>query len=260
MLGTIIGDILGHPYESWLLKAESKNIDLCLPMCKITDDSVLTIAISDAVLNEKPYHITLKEWAMKYPNMAYGSGFYEWFNSDTLTIKDSYGDGAAMRISPIAYAFNDLITIKKEVAKSIEYTHNNDEAFIGAYAICLAIFLSRNNNTKEKIKKEIEIQCGYNLNYSVLDVKKWNKHTTRCNVTVPQALICFFESTNYEDCIRNAIYSEGDCDTIAAMAGGIAEAFYKEIPQYLIKFCSYRMPKEFINILENFSSKFPILK
>jgi len=261
MLGAIIGDILGQPYESWLFKAESKDMDLLLPQCKFTDDTVLTIAIADALMHGRPYEVAIKEWALKYPNSGYGSMFRTWMASKTMIVNDSYSNGCAMRVSPIAYAFDDLVTIKNEILKSIAFTHNTDEAYWGAFAIAACVFMARKGFTKNQMKQYITETVPYpeykDMNVSVSKLKTWNKRDIRCNITVPQALNCFFRSTSYEDCVRNALYSEGDCDTIAAMSGAIAEAYYKKIPQYLKNFVAGRIPFEMSKILRNFKDKYP---
>ena len=260
MLGAIVGDILAHPYESWSLKATTKQVDIFLPMCKFTDDSVLTIAVADSLLNNAPYEDCLKSWYKRYPNKGYGGRFSEWAESDALYINDSYSNGCAMRVSPIAYAFNDIDEIREQVKKSIYYTHNHMESLNGAFAIAGSIFLARSGKSKDEIKnfvKEISKDGMFNyLDATVDEIKKWDKHEIRCNITIPQAIVCFLNSTDYEDCIRNAIYSEGDCDTIAAMSGAIAEAYYKEIPSSLKKFCSSRIPLDFQEILLKFKEKY----
>ena len=269
MIGAIIGDIVGSPYEQVLLNGVD-SVDfqpLFSPnLSKFTDDTVLTIATADAIMSGVPFHKKYKEWARKYPNKGYGSRFHEWFNNEEDVINDSYSNGCMMRVSPIPmYCFQKNIpmdyifpggkSLFNEVKESIKYTHNSEEAEDGTIAVASAIYASLKGFKKDSIKEEISSFYGYPLSDSLEQVRnEWPKDTIRCKVTCPQALISFFESTDFDSAIRNAVYSKGDVDTIAAIAGSIAESYYgvDSIPKYMIAEAKDRLPQEMINVVNKF--------
>lgn len=262
MIGAIVGDICGSIYESWIFQdsVNDLNFNLYSNMSAFTDDTCLTVAIADAILENVPYEEKLCEWYHKYPNKSYGSSFVEWaekFKTDKLFKHDSYGNGAMMRISPLAYAFDDLDIILKETKKSIEYTHNTEEAYNGASAIVTAIFLARIGKSKHEIKNYISSKYSYDLNYTTEYIRdNFDHRTTRCNVSATQALCVFFNSVSYEDTIRKAIYTKGDCDTIAAISGSIAYAFYKNIPDNMKMFAFSKLPGDIKYIINKFNEKY----
>lgn len=262
MIGAICGDIIGSVYESWYFqdRIADLNFEIFTPASIFTDDTVLSVAIADAIIRNEPYELKLAEWFGKYPNRGYGTGFVNWANSylkNKTVINNSYGNGACMRVSPIGFAFQDLETVHIEAEKSCLFTHNSPEAIKGAKAIASAVFLAKNGNSKNEIKSYIETTFGFNLNYTIEDVRNTFDHrTTRCDVAVPQSLIAFLEGNNYEDVVRRAIYSKGDCDTIAAIAGSVAYAFYKEIPENILQFAFAKLPKEMCEIVYEFHRKY----
>ncbi len=255
MIGTIIGDILGSPYESQMA-TDGHDVDLFNEKCRFTDDTVMTVATMDAILNDVPYHVKYKEWARKYPKAGYGTMMIGWFNNDMLVINQSYGNGSAMRVSPIAQWTEDPVKLKAETIRSTKYTHENKEAEDGALAINYSIHMAKQGCTKKVIQAFLENEFGWNLNYTLDEWKTTiEKFTCRCSVTVPQALICFLQSKDYEDCIRNAIYLGGDTDTVAAMSGGIAQEFYKNIPYDLIEFAYSKLTPDLISVIIDFNKK-----
>jgi hypothetical protein len=262
MLGSICGDIIGSIYESWYFQdsVTDLNFNIFSSASIFTDDTVLSIAIADAIMKNEPYEKKLVEWFGKYPNRGYGGGFVQWANGylkNPLITNTSNGNGACMRVSPIGFAFSDLKTVHLEAEKSCLYTHNTPEAIKGAKAIASAVFLSKNGKSKQEIREYIENEFKYNLNFTVEEVRNTFDHrTTRCDVAVPQSLIVFLEGNNYEDTIRRAIYSKGDCDTIAAIAGGIAYAFYKDIPENIGNFAFTKIPNDIKYILVEFHRKY----
>lgn len=263
MLGAICGDVIGSIYESWIFQnsISDLNFEIFTSASIFTDDTVLSVAIADAIMKNEPYEKKLVEWFNKYPNRGYGGGFVTWankFDKNPSLRNESNGNGACMRVSPIGFAFNDLETVHNEAEKSCLFTHNTPEAIKGAKTIASVVFLARNGKTKAAIKEYVENTFGYNLNFTVEDVRNTFDHrTTRCDVAVPQALIAFLEGTNYENTIRLAIYSKGDCDTIAAIAGSIAFAFYKEIPQPIGMFVFSKLPQDMRWIASEFHQRFP---
>ncbi len=226
MLGAIAGDIIGSIYEGRTIK--TKEFSLFSPKRYFTDDTVLTIAVADAILNGDNYTRKLKQYCRNYPGAGYGSNFYNWGMSENTEPYNSWGNGSAMRVSPVSFAFNDLNTVLLEAKLSAEVTHNHPEGIKGAQATGTAIFLARKGYTKAEIKSYIETTFNYNLALTLEEVKPTDVSCAGC---VPQALIAFLESTNFEDAIRNAVFIGGDTDTIACITGGIAEAFYQDVPE-----------------------------
>ena len=262
MLGAICGDVIGSIYESWMFQdtVQDLNFQIFNSASIFTDDTVLSVAIADAILTNQPYEQKLAEWFGKYPNRGYGSGFVNWANSfakNPQLKNPSNGNGCCMRVSPIGFAFGDLNTVEIEAEKSCVYTHNTPEAIRGAKATAAAVFLAKTGKPKQEIKNYIETKFGYNLNHNVEYVRNnFDHRTTRCDVAVPQSLICFLEATDYENTIRLAVYSKGDCDTIAAIAGSIAYAFYKEIPQNILMFAFSKLPQDMRYIASTFHDKY----
>ncbi len=254
MLGAIIGDVIGSRFEG----RYKKSIDFTLFNDKsiFTDDSVLTVACADCLLNNKTYVNAFQKYGRKYPNAGYGANFYEWIFSDNPQPYNSWGNGSAMRVSPVAYAFNDLEEVLEEAKKSAEVTHNHPEGIKGAQAIATSVYLARNKKTKSELKDYIQAKFGYDLERKLDDIRPKYRFDVSCQGSVPEAIIAFLESTDFESSIRLAISIGGDSDTIAAMAGSIAEAFYTEMPANIIKETKKRLPNEFLAIIEQFKERF----
>ena len=261
MIGAIIGDIVGSPYEGSSLNwVDDKNFPpFAKQWSRFTDDTVLTCATADAILNSTsdtvpPFHDKYKEWAIKYPNRGYGSGFSQWVEDGGITVNNSYANGCMMRCSPIGLCYKSLNTALLNARRSITMTHNSPEARRGVQSIVSAINMSKNGATKLQIKSFVEENFGHMLDMTVDQLREMPKTTIRCNVTAPQALICFMESTDYESAVRNAVYTKGDTDTIAAIAGSIAEAFYgvRSIPREMIDGAKERLTPEIIELINKF--------
>lgn len=240
MYGAVIGDIIGSTYERHNCK--SKDIDLFPQGSTFTDDTVLSVAIADCILSREKSNLGarqsyagfLKQYYHRYPHSGFGQMFEDWAVSKDLYIQRSYGNGAAMRVAAIGYAFADEKTIIDEVKKSCYYTHNNREAIKGACCVALAIFYARKGKSKEEIRQKLEKQSGYDLNFTLDSIREQYVFDSRTSYSVPPAIVAFLESRDYEDAVRNAISIGGDSDTIACMAGGIAEAYYGVIPEYIL--------------------------
>jgi ADP-ribosylglycohydrolase len=233
MLGAIIGDIIGSTYE--FKNADRYDFDLFPPGSDFTDDTVLTVAIADAILNNREYSETVKEYALNYPGRGYGGWFNQWIFTENPKPYNSYGNGSAMRASSIGWAFDSLGETLKEAERSSSITHNHPEGKKGAKVVAAAIFLARTGHDKKEIKKFIQKSYSYNLNRTLAEIKPFYSFNETCQKTVPEAIICFLESENFEDAIRKAIWLGGDSDTLACITGGIAEAYYKEMPQEWIE-------------------------
>lgn len=233
MLGAIVGDIIGSIYEVNNIK--TKDFPLFQPTCHFTDDTVLTVAVADVILNQGDYVKTFKKYYHQYPQVGYGGNFKKWAKSERCEPYNSWGNGSAMRVSPVGFAFNDLESVLKEAKRSAEVTHNHPEGINGAQAIAAAVFLARTGHTKVEIKNYIETQFKYNLNHTLAWLRPRYYFDVSCQGSVPQAIIAFLESTDVEDAIRNAISIGGDSDTIAGIAGSIAQAFYGSIPELMVQ-------------------------
>lgn len=264
MIGAIIGDIVGSRFESSpkypKLPVEDRNFELFTSKCRFTDDSVLTCATALALLNIEWYiprfEIYYKQWGNKYKNRGYGGMFKEWLASPDMIFTKSYSNGAMMRCSPIGIFYrNHLLVQALEIAKrSSIYTHNSPESVRGVQSIVSAIHMAHNGKTKEEIRAFVEENFGHMLNITVEEARLIPKTTIRCNVTAPQALVAFMDSTDYESAIRNAIYIGGDTDTNAAIAGAIAEAFYgfDSIPKHMIDTMFRIISKEMSGVVLRF--------
>ena len=231
MIGAIAGDIIGSIYERHNIRRT--NFPLFDPMCHFTDDTVLTIAIAESILNRGDYVNNLKKYYSYYPEAGYGPLFRKWAAHKHGKPYSSCGNGSAMRVSPVGFAFDTLEEVLLEAEKSAAVTHNHPEGIKGAKATASAVFLSRTGHSKKEIKEYIECTFKYNLNQSFEKLRKHYTRSTTCQGSVPQAINVFLESENYEDAVRKAISIGGDSDTIACITGGIAQAFYKDVPDYI---------------------------
>lgn len=254
MYGAIAGDIIGSPFETFNIK--TTGFELFRSESSFTDDTVLTVAIADALLNKADYTKKLQEYGRKYPNAGYGKAFYKWLFSDNPQPYNSWGNGSAMRVSPVAYAYNDLNLVLKEAEKTALITHNHPEGVKGAKAIASAVFLAQNGKSKNEIKTYIQNTFLYDLERTISQIRDKYTFDVSCQGSVPEAIIAFLESHDFEHALRLAVSLGGDSDTIAAMAGSIAEAFYGAVPEYILKEVKNRLPDEFIKVIENFRKYF----
>ena len=265
MFGAVIGDICGSIYEFNNHKTDRPEvIELMNPACFYTDDTVLTAAVAEAAFNDGDYEKSILKWARAYPKESYGHNFRKWFRSKNPKPYNSYGNGSAMRVSPIGWAFDSLEETLREAEKSAACTHNHPEGIKGAQATAAAIFLARNGSTKEEIKAQIESKFGYNLNRTLAEIRPSYQFDESCQGTVPEAIIAFLESRDFTHSIQCAISLGGDTDTLAAITGGIAEAFYKHsekhfrifsgIPEKLISFAESKMNNDMISVIRNYYS------
>jgi ADP-ribosylglycohydrolase len=234
MIGAIAGDIIGSVYERHNIKVA--NFSLFSPGSTFTDDSVLTVAIADAILSGTGYAGKLREYYRLYPERGYGPGFRRWAAAGRSTPYNSNGNGSAMRVSPIGFAFNTMEDVLREAKRSAEVTHNHPEGIKGAQAVAAAVFLARTGSSKEEIKAYIRETFGYTLSEPLDGIRTYYSFDMTCEGSVPQAITAFLESEGYEDAVRKAISIGGDSDTIACMAGGIAEAFYRGVPADITDF------------------------
>lgn len=224
MIGAIAGDIVGSVYEWDNIK--TKEFELFSPKCFFTDDSVLTVALADTILTGTPYVENLKTFYRLYPNASYGGSFHSWARSSSTAPYHSFGNGAAMRISPVGFAYNDLDTVLAKAEEFTAVTHDYPEGIKGGQSTAAAIFLARSGKSKEEIRGYIEETFHYDLSRHVDEIRPTYRFDETCQGTVPQAIRAFLDSTGFEEALRNAISLGGDSDTLACITGGIAEAFY----------------------------------
>ncbi|HEY2823533.1 MAG TPA: ADP-ribosylglycohydrolase family protein [Candidatus Acidoferrum sp.] len=224
MIGAIAGDIIGSVYEWDNIK--TKQFDLFSPKCFFTDDTVLTVALAESILTGADYSLLMRAYYRRYPGAGYGNFFHRWAMTPEGQPYNSWGNGAAMRISAVGFAYNTLDEVLNQAAEYTALTHNHSEGLKGAQATAAAIFLARAGSTKADIKEYTTKTFGYDLSQSVDEIRPTYEFNESCQRTVPQAIVCFLESTSFEDAIRNAISLGGDSDTLACITGGIAQAAY----------------------------------
>lgn len=254
MLGAIAGDIIGSTYE--ILNTKKKDFKLYRPFSRYTDDTVLTIATADCLLHNGNYTEYYRNYCLHNQMRGYGSRFYLWALLHKKKPYHSMGNGSAMRISPLAYAAKSLEEVMELAKVSASVTHNHPEGIKGAQAIACAIYLCLHNASKDEVKEYIENTFMYDLALTYDELKETYDGGGTCPLTVPQAIICFLTSTDYEDAIRNAITIGGDSDTIACMTGGIAEAYYKEIPTYIKENTLNHLNPHFKKVLLEFQNTY----
>jgi len=254
MIGAIAGDIIGSVYEHRPIK--TKEFPLFDPRCRFTDDSVLTIAVADSILNNRPYRRSIQEIGRRYPNAGYGATFIQWLSNPDPQPYNSWGNGSAMRVSPVGFAFPVEEEVLLHARKSAEISHNHPEGIKGAQATALAVYLARRTDYKKEIQKQISQQFGYDLNRKLEDIRPVYSFDVSCQGTVAEAIISFLESESYEDAIRNAISLGGDSDTLACITGGIAEAFYGEVPGEIRRKVEEILPPDLWDITERFCGRF----
>jgi len=254
MIGAIAGDVIGSVFEQHAIK--STQFELFSRHSKFTDDTVLTVAIADAIMRDVDYATSLKTFGARYPNAGYGASFFRWIFSSDMKPYNSWGNGSAMRVSPVGFAFTSIEDVLKEAKKSAEVTHNHPEGIKGAQAVALAIFLARSGKNKAAIKTEISQRFGYHLDRRLNDIRPHYSFDVSCQGSVPESIIAFLEGENFEDTIRQGISLGGDSDTIACIAGGIAQAFYQAIPQEITSNVRKRLPESFLDIIDEFCERY----
>lgn len=228
MIGAITGDIIGSVYEWNSIK--TKEFPLFSLGCRFTDDTVLTVALADTILTGTPYIVNLKKFYHWYPHAGYGGSFKKWAQGESSEPYNSWGNGAAMRISPVGFAYDDLDTVLKKAKEFTDVTHSHPEGIKGAQATATAIFLARTGKTKEEIRRFIESMFGYEIDRHVDEIRLDYKPDVSCQGTVPQAVRAFLDSTGFEDSVRTAVSLGGDTDTLACITGSISHAFYRQVP------------------------------
>ena len=261
MYGAILGDIIGSPFE-FDRGDKTKNFDLFSKGCDFTDDSVMTIAVGEALLAvgteatvkeiEEAVITNMQDWGKRYPYAGYGGRFRHWLKEKSPKPYGSYGNGSAMRVSAAGWLYDSLERTREVARATANVTHNHPEGIKGAEATASAIYMARNESSKEEIKEYIEREFHYNLDRTLDEIRPGYHMDETCQRTVPEAIIAFLESKNFEDAVRNAVSLGGDTDTLGAITGSIAEAFYG-IPAELLAECRSRIDEGLMrDILDEF--------
>jgi len=229
MLGAIAGDIVGSVHEG--SGPQSKAFALFAPSSRFTDDSVLTIAVAGAIRRGEDYAQALRRWGREYPDAGYGGMFRQWLFAQHPAPYNSYGNGSAMRVSAVGWAFDDLERVLIEARRSAEVTHDHPEGIKGAQAVAAAVLLARQGEGKARVRELLSDRFGYDCSARLDELRRQARFDVTCQGTVPAAAVAFLESDDYEDAVRNAVSLGGDADTLACIAGAIAEAHYGGTPE-----------------------------
>ena len=261
LMGAILGDIAGSIYE--FDPHKSTDINLQDKRMDYTDDTIMTIAVADWILNDKRHTKNglverMQQWGRRYPHPmgAYGNMFSQWLRSDNPMPYNSWGNGSAMRVSAVGFAFDTLEETMNVAKKCAEVTHDHTEGIKGAQATAAAIFMARTGSTKEVIRRYITDTFGYNLDRSCDDIRPTYGFDGSCQGTVPESIIAFLDSKDYEDALRLCISLGGDADTMGAITGAIAGAYYNKMPYALYEFGMEKLPKDIRNVVGLFNSKY----
>lgn len=261
MIGAILGDMIGAPYE-FDRGNKTKEFPLFGSGSVFTDDSVMTIAVAEALMEasgkkdeetKAELVSSMLRWGRRYPDAGYGGRFFQWLHSKNPKPYGSYGNGSAMRVSSVGWLYGTLEETRQMARLTAEVTHNHPEGVKGAEAAASAIFMARNRSSKEKIREYIISEFGYDLSRTCDEIRPGYYHVESCQQTVPEAITAFLEGTDFEDVIRTAVSLGGDCDTLTCIAGGIAEAFYG-VPDDMVAECRKRLPEDMLEVLDRFQS------
>jgi ADP-ribosylglycohydrolase len=255
MIGAIIGDVIGSVHEH--AGTKTTTFPLFTPHSRFTDDTVLTIATADALLTDGDYRRAYREWGNRYPRAGYGRAFRGWLASPDPRPYQSWGNGSAMRVSPVAFAFESVEEVLAEAERSASVTHDHPEGIKGAQAAALTTYLARRGVSKPDIRAEIAARFGYDLSRTIEAIRPDYEFDVSCQGSVPEAIIAFLETDGLEAAIRAAISLGGDADTQAAIAGAAAAAFDGRVPAELERMARERLPAEMIRVLDAFSRAYP---
>lgn len=247
--GALIGDIVGSRFERYNIK--NTGFDLFDPSCSFTDDTVMTIAVAEWLTTGGSLAGLMQKWGRRYPNVGYGGNFYKWLHVDDPQPYNSYGNGSAMRVSPVGFYAKSLDEVMELSKETADVSHNHPQAITGARAIAAAIYLARNGKSKDEIRDYVEAEFGYDLHSTCDEIRPTYRFDVSCQGSCPQAIVAFLDSHDYESAIRLAVSLGGDSDTIACMAGGIAAAFYG-VPEEMLNIAKVYLSEDMISILESF--------
>ena len=250
MLGAIAGDVIGSVHEG--RSPGLKDFPLFTSRSCFTDDTVLTVAVADAILNDQDYGVAIRKWGQRYLTAGYGHRFYTWLTGPDTGPYNSFGNGAAMRVSPVGWAFNDGTEISKHAVMSAAVSHNHPEGIKGAQAVAGAVGGARAGHSKEEIAAWLHKVFGYNCSLSLEELRERGGVGVTCQETVPAAVSAFLWSTDFEDAVRNAVSLGGDTDTTACIAGAIADAYYGGVPEVIALAALRRLDRPLFKVFDRF--------
>ena len=250
MLGALAGDIIGSRFEHANIK--SKDFDLFHPECTFTDDSVLTVALAESLLSGEGYAEVMRRYYQEYPYAGYGGYFHRWAQDPSMGPYNSFGNGSAMRTSPVGWYFDDLDQALDAAKKYAAVTHDHPEGIKGAQAVVAAIVLARQGKSPKEIRAHIQWRFDYDLQRRLDEIRPGYDFDVTCQGSVPEAIIAFLEADDLEDAIRNAISLGGDSDTIACITGSIAEAYFSGVPAFIAEGVHQRLDPPLAEVTRRF--------
>jgi ADP-ribosylglycohydrolase len=259
LFGAVAGDVIGSVYER--RAAPSRDFPLFSERSRFTDDTVLTAAIASAIVDarrespaaEPDYHTAVLTFARKWPHAGYGGNFRRWIHSTNPAAYNSWGNGSAMRVSPVGFAFDDEASVLREAERSAAITHDHPEGIKAAQAVALGVLLARQRRSKDEIRATLTDRFAYDLDRTVESIRPTYHFEVSAQKSVPEAIVAFLDSTDFESAVRNAIWLGGDADTQACIAGALAEAYYGGVPAHIVTETGRRLDPEIAHVLESFN-------
>ena len=255
MIGAIAGDMIGSPYESRPVTSAA----FPLAVADFTDDTVLSVAVAHAILSGVDYGASIQAFARRYPNLPYGGSFWHWIWDSQRLPYYSCGNGSAMRVSPVGFAFESIEKVMDEARRTAVVSHNHPEGIKGAQATALAIFLARKGEDKATIRRAIETRFAYDLGRSLDEIRPAYTFDVTCQGSVPESIIAFLFSDDFESCVRNAVSLGGDADTMACIAGGIAQAYYRSVSAEIVYEVRKLLPDLLLEVMDRFVERYACL-
>ena len=257
MIGAIVGDVIGSPFESCNVKSTAFRLFGQSAQC--TDDSILTVATADALLNDGDYCQAYHDYFHRFPNAGYGGRFVVWANRREAEPYHSWGNGSAMRVSPVGWARDTFDDVMDEAERTARVTHDHPDGIVGAQAVAVCVFLARTEHNRDRIRQFVHHGCQYPLDRTVDQIRPTYEFDASCRGTVPIAVQAFLESTDFESAVRLAISVGGDSDTIACIAGAIAHAYYSSIPTHLFRpVVDTYLPDDLLDVTLRFCERYSV--
>lgn len=256
MMGAISGDVIGSVYEARPVKR--KDCVLFSASSTFTDDTVMTVAVAHALLTDGDYVRAFHQYFASYPDRGYGASFADWAAARRTRAYGSYGNGAAMRVSPVAWARETLESVLEQARRSAAVTHDHPEGLKGAMATAAAVYLARTEKSKDAIRGYLSQAFDYDLERSLDEIRPEYAFDVSCQGSVPESIVCFLESEDFEDAIRNAVSLGGDADTMACIAGAIAEAYYGGVPEKIEEETRSRLDSDLLDVVVRFDQQFRV--
>jgi ADP-ribosylglycohydrolase len=253
MLGAIAGDIIGSPFEGSPIK--SVEFDLLPERARFTDDTVLTVATAFTLMTDGDFAQNYKMFGRLYPTAGYGEGFLQWLAGDSTAPYGSYGNGSAMRVSPVGFALGSESEVLRAARHSAEVTHDHPEGVKGAQAVALGVFLARHGADQATVRREISDRFGYDLSRTPDEIRPGYVFDVSCQGSVPESIACYLAASGFEDAVRLAVSLGGDADTMACIAGALAEATFG-VPEEIAAAVVARLPQDLRDVVEDFYQRF----